>query len=347
VESLLGFDQPTSRSQSWQIFLWSTKFLILAFLSSGLCLSDAAIAAPSGSPPGKKKVLQAEISEFSALDEDLQSELGIACRKEGRTLVIEKVEPASEAFKGGLEKGDVVLMSRRVGNEVDITINRDQNMYMAHLSCAKSSGLLEQEQPVTDGPTGNKQLALSTSNQHSALSSGTQRLALNANRNHPTRQMIAGCGMYYKETAASTGQDHPGYGFDLDMVRNQYLWTQEFLPLPGHSTALVWPWSDRYTNGHVFLNDFMHANWPPNLIGWHIYHLRVNKSGTVIKIWPMNWPKYNLWFSTNEPEFSRYSLAGIEALSKAHTFSIPEGSRLTFFDFDVTFGNFHDLRLGY
>jgi hypothetical protein len=111
------------------------KRLFLALLCTLLTSSQAIFAQKLGEKAShSSKILKGEVNVFGVLTEDLQSDLGLTCTRDGTTgMKVAKVKLGTEAYYQGIQEGDKLLNARIDANQVFITINRDGHVYTAKL----------------------------------------------------------------------------------------------------------------------------------------------------------------------------------------------------------------------
>jgi predicted metalloprotease with PDZ domain len=67
------------------------------------------------------------ISKFSVLNEDVQSNIGIKCTTNGDGFRVTAVEPGSEAYKKGVQVGDLVLNAQVDKNDIGLGLEAQEN----------------------------------------------------------------------------------------------------------------------------------------------------------------------------------------------------------------------------
>jgi hypothetical protein len=111
-------------------------FATLALMISGSTLftrpTDAAETAPSGKQ--QSTVLKGGVTTFGVLTEQLQSDIGLNCKRDGAgAVMIGKVQAGREAYYAGIQEGDKILSARIEGKELQIGLQRDGHVFLAKL----------------------------------------------------------------------------------------------------------------------------------------------------------------------------------------------------------------------
>ena len=153
-----------------------SKQLFLALLCTLLCSSQAIFAQKPGEKAShSSKILKGEVNVFGVLTEDLQSDLGLTCTRDGTTgMKVAKVKLGTEAYYQGIQEGDKLLNARINANQVFITINRDGHVYTAKLMHYGAGQSLASAAPKADltpppmPPTAVKTRTLTSSTQESS-----------------------------------------------------------------------------------------------------------------------------------------------------------------------------------
>jgi hypothetical protein len=85
--------------------------------------------------------------------------------------------------------------------------------------------------------------------------------------------------------------------------------------------------------------------WPDDLVGWREYHLSVDRSGEVRKVWLMHHIGHN--WCNDEARWEKFARAAIEGISKSRMLACPPTSQVPTFECGVYFSNFHNNEMHY
>ena len=99
------------------------------------CSALVPLAIEAASPSQTKStVLKGGVTTFGVLTEQLQSDIGLNCKRDSAGAVqIGKVQAGREAYYAGIQEGDKILSAKIEGKELQIGLQRDGHVFLARL----------------------------------------------------------------------------------------------------------------------------------------------------------------------------------------------------------------------
>jgi hypothetical protein len=111
-------------------------FAALALIVSGTTFVNCPMEAAETALSGKQQstVLKGGVTTFGVLTEQLQSDIGLNCKRDtAGTVQIDKVQAGREAYYAGIQEGDEILSARIEGKELQIGLQRNGHVFLAKL----------------------------------------------------------------------------------------------------------------------------------------------------------------------------------------------------------------------
>ena len=110
---------------------------LIVFIASLMWLPVIAQNSSNLSPQSNSQVLSGQVMSFGILTEELQSDLGIKCTRNGSTVEVSQVRMGSEAYYRGLQQGDQLMDAKVQGNQIFLSVSRDHkpfDLYLQHIA---------------------------------------------------------------------------------------------------------------------------------------------------------------------------------------------------------------------
>jgi hypothetical protein len=144
-DNFLSFDYMSAGHRHWQLSPVVTSILVVtsvlvAATSASAANAGSTVAANAGadvqtkSPIKSAVMLKGQVVTIGALTEEVQSDLGLTCERDEKNRVnVAKVRLGSEAYYGGVQKGDKILQARADAAQFMLNIERDGKTYQIKL----------------------------------------------------------------------------------------------------------------------------------------------------------------------------------------------------------------------